>query len=488
MGRKLKFVLSDLHLGAGHRESNYLEDFIVDKQLARFLQAIWQESERDQREVELIINGDLFEFLQVPAVENYNPTARYPSEAYLDSSESASIKRLNLIVEGHPEVFNALSDFMHVETPARRITVIKGNHDVNLYWSGVKARLREVLGASGSRSSLLLFAEEFVSREKIYVEHGHQRTEKMNSYHDFLDPRWPNDSSQLYYPVGSRFAIDFSSRIGQERWFIHNIKPITTLIWYALRWDFDFAAGMLAQFIRHTPALVVSDFGVNDMAAFSNDDWLRQLEDPAARRELAERYVAEPGFRHQFHQQMQQYLSDATAISRDPVLAPPAEVSSDPLVMGRADQTQQQAALHHAAEEIARQQGARVVVFGHTHFPTQETLETGGVYINTGCWLRDLSGAPPEIWQGLFEGAPLYSDLPPRLPYARIDYDEENNPSARLLYFAEEPAAETDPAPEAQAESKRRGFLGKSFTWFGKVLLMVNTPADADNKRPIVNG
>ena len=137
MGRKLKFVLSDLHLGAGHQESNYLEDFTVDKQLARFLQAIWQESERDQREVELIINGDLFEFLQVPAVENYDPAAHYPSEAYLDSSESASIKRLNLIVEGHPEVFNALSDFMHVEMPARRITVIKGNHDVNLYWSGV---------------------------------------------------------------------------------------------------------------------------------------------------------------------------------------------------------------------------------------------------------------------------------------------------------------------------------------------------------------
>jgi UDP-2,3-diacylglucosamine pyrophosphatase LpxH len=487
VGRKLKFVLSDLHLGTGHRESNYLEDFIVDKQLARFLQAIWQESERDQREVELIINGDLFEFLQVPAVENYDPTARYPSEAYLDSSESASIKRLNLIVEGHPEVFNALSDFMHVETPPRRITIIKGNHDVNLYWSGVKARLREVLGASGSRSSLLLFAEEFVSREKIYVEHGHQRTEKMNSYHDFLDPRRPDDLSQLYYPVGSRFAIDFGSRMGQERWFVDNIKPITTLIWYALHWDFDFAAGMLARFIRHTPALVVSDFGLNDMAILAYDDWLQKLEDPAARRELADRYMADLDFRRQFHQQIQQYLSDATAISRDPVLAPPAEVSSDPLAMGRADQIQQQAALHHAAEEIARQQGARVIVFGHTHFPTQEPLETGGFYINTGCWLCDLSSAPSGIWQGLFEGSQRYSDLRPRLPYARIDYDEENNPSAQLLYFAEQPA-KPDPPLEAQPESKRRGFLGKSLTWFTRALLMVNTLAGTGNQRPIVNG
>lgn len=438
---------------------------MVDAQLARFLQAIWQESERDQREIELIINGDLFEFLQVPAVEKYDPAARYPLEAYLDSSESASIKRLNLIVEGHPEVFNALSDFIHVEAPPRRITIIKGNHDVNLYWSGVKARLREVLGASGSRSSLLLFAEEFVSREKIYVEHGHQRTEKMNNYHDFLDPRQPNDLTQLYYPVGSRFAIDFASRLGQERWFIDNIKPITTLIWYALHWDFDFATGMLAQFIRHTPALVVNDFSLNDTVALWGDTWLFKLEDTEARRELAHRYTADPDFRQQFHWQIQQYLSDATLVSRDPVLSPPADVSSDPLAMGRAEQSQQQAALRRAAEEIARQQGARVVVFGHTHAPMQETLETGGVYINTGCWLHDLSDVSLETWRGLFEGSQRQTDLRPRLPYARIDYDEENNPSAQLLYFAEEPAA-PDPAPESQPENKRKGFLGKRFTWF----------------------
>jgi UDP-2,3-diacylglucosamine pyrophosphatase LpxH len=165
VGHKLKFVLSDLHLGVGHQESNYLEDFTVDTLLAHFLQQIWRESEREQREIELIINGDLFEFLQVPAVDQYDPNANYPLETYLDSSEAASIKRLDLIVQAHPEVFAALSDFMQVEAPQRRITIIKGNHDVNLYWSGVKARLREVLDASGERSSLLLFAEEFVSRE-----------------------------------------------------------------------------------------------------------------------------------------------------------------------------------------------------------------------------------------------------------------------------------------------------------------------------------
>ena len=473
MGRKLKFVLSDLHLGAGHPESSYLEDFTLDKILARFLQEIGQEGEQDQREIELIINGDLFEFLHIPAVDSFDPTLPYPLEDYLDSSEAASIKRLNLIVEGHPEVFNALSDFIHIEAPQRRITLIKGNHDVNLYWSGVKARLREMLGASGARSSLLLFAEEFVSREKIYVEHGHQRAEKMNSYHDFLDPRRPNDLSQLYYPAGSYFAIDFFNQVSRERRFFDHIKPITTLIWYALQWDFDFAVRLLARFIRHTPALVVSDFRPNDTFTLPADPWLSHLENAETRQELAGRYTADPDFRRQFHRQIQQYLSDATTISRDPALAPPAEVSSDPIAMGRADQTQQQAALHRAAEGIARKQNARVVVFGHTHYPVQETLETGSVYLNTGCWLRDLANVSPEIWRGLFDGSVAYADLRPSLPYARIDYDETNNPTARLLFFAEE-VSSPNPVSETHAESKRKKFLGKKFTWFTKALAIAD--------------
>ena len=117
MGRKLKFVLSDLHIGAGYTNQggNLLEDFRASTAFVDFLHAIWHESERDKREVELIINGDFFEFLQVPAVDDYDPTVSYPKEAYLDSSQKASIKRLNIIVNGHSRIFNALSDFMHVE-------------------------------------------------------------------------------------------------------------------------------------------------------------------------------------------------------------------------------------------------------------------------------------------------------------------------------------------------------------------------------------
>lgn len=453
MGRKLKIVLSDLHLGDGYRAHNDREDFAIDKMLTHFLHAIRQESEQDQREVELIINGDFFEFLHVPAVDNYDPTQRYPTQTYLNSSEPASIQRLNIIIDSHPSVFETLSDFIQVGEPQRRITIIKGNHDVNLYWPGVKSRLREVLGASGSRSSLLLFAAEFVSREKIYVEHGHQRAEKMNSYHDFVDPRLHSDLSQLYYPAGSHFAISLFNSLGRERWFIDHIKPITNLIWHALSWDFDLAVRILTDFIRHSPALVLSDFVYAAQGALPTDAWLQNLASLSTRRDIAGRYASDPAFRQEFHGHICQYLADAHIASKDAVSFVSPNPKEDPVEMARLEQQQQQAMLCLAAVEISRQEGAKVVIFGHTHRPIQETLETGSVYINTGGWIPDLSEATPEFWRGLIDGSVRYDDLPIHLPYARIDYDEDNQPTAQLLDFAATLTPPPDDPPDKTSGS-----------------------------------
>jgi UDP-2,3-diacylglucosamine pyrophosphatase LpxH len=439
VGRKLKFVLSDLHLGAGYagQGGNYLEDFTTDEQLVDFLRDIKHESRSDKREIELIINGDFFEFLQVPAVDHFDPATAYPKQAYLDSSEAASVKRLSLIVKGHPEVFNALSDFMHVEPPQRRITLIKGNHDVNLYWPRVKSRLREALGASGSRSSLLLFAEKFVSREYIYVEHGHQQAEKMNSYHDHIDPRLPHDPMQLYYPLGSHFVIDFFNEVESTYPFVDSVKPFTALVWFALQWDFEFAAKMLSRFIHHAPALAIGDFHPDEHFAIGGDGLLQNLEDNSQCRQLAIRYENDPSFRQQLHQQIKQYLADAIITTKNRIIEPEPPLDRDPVAIGRAEQAQQQAALRQAAEAIARQEGARVVLFGHSHHPQCVTLETGSLYINTGCWPNrpDLANASVQTWQALFNDGRRFRNLPYQLPYARLDYDEHNLPAAQLLNF-----------------------------------------------------
>ena len=67
-------VISDIHLGAGYMvdgKRNYLEDFHYDSELVDFLE-YYSSNEYAGREVELIINGDLFDLLAVPFVEYFD--------------------------------------------------------------------------------------------------------------------------------------------------------------------------------------------------------------------------------------------------------------------------------------------------------------------------------------------------------------------------------------------------------------------------------
>jgi len=475
VGRKLKFIVSDLHIGAGHtnKGGNLLEDFRASRTFVDFLHAIWHESERDRREVELIINGDFFEFLQVPAVDDYDPTISYPKEAYLDSSQEASIKRLNIIAKGHSRIFDALSDFIHVEAAQRSITIIKGNHDVHLYWPGVKSRLREILGASGTRGSLLRFADEFISREKIYVEHSHQRAEKMNGYYDSFDPRSPDDPDQLYYPAGSRFVIDFFNKVEPGWWFVDHIKPIPTLIWYALKWDFDFACQALVSLIRYAPALALEGAVPEGGIASGPNSTLEDLEDEVKHREISQRYTDDSAFRLHFHQQVQQFFDSINL--DEPLLT---NIVDDPLEMGHAYQNQQHALLRHAAQKISEQEGAKIILFGHTHYPIQEKLSTGSTYINTGSWVEDFSDATQKTWEALFNGSRKPSHPPKWLPYARLDYNENDCPKVQLLYFNRPTyRAKTEPNPKTETQ----GFFEKNLDWMAR-LLKVNTQQPTDNQ------
>ena len=432
MGHKLKIVLSDLHIGAGHidEHDNRLEDFRANEALVDFLHERRHEGEREEREIELIINGDFFEFLQVPAVDDFDPAASYPQDVYLDSSEEASVKRLNIIVEGHQDIFNALSDFMHVEEAQRSITIIKGNHDVNLYWPGVKKRLREILGASGARASLLRFANEFVSREKIYVEHGHQHAEKINGYYDSFDPRLQTDPNQLYYPAGSCFVVDFLNHVEPDFWFVDHIKPIPTLIWFAFHWDFDLACKALTSLLRNAPDLDKIDAAYDGQVNGTTEALIARLSDETKRRETAQRYASDASYRLRLHQQVQDCLGSMALDT-----AARQHVVEDALEMGRLVQEQQHTMLRQAALSITTREGANIVLFGHSHYPVQEELSNGSTYINTGSWVEDFSDASYETWEALFKGTRPPRCPPSILPYARIDYDEPDAPSAKLLYF-----------------------------------------------------
>jgi UDP-2,3-diacylglucosamine pyrophosphatase LpxH len=440
---KLKIVISDFHLGAGPPDINQnpLEDFVADEAFAQFLETIRAETDRDHREVELIINGDFFEFLQVPAVDDFDPQCTYPPEAYYDSSQESSLKRLDLITAGHPIIFDALSDFIQVETPRRRMTLIKGNHDVNLYWPGVKQRLREVLGATGRRASMLLFAERYVSREGIYVEHGHQYAEQLNQWENFDDPRDRQNPEQLAYPPGSQFVIDFVNAVERERVWADNLKPLTALAWYSLEWDFAFAAQILLMFAKR---ILTTGMSTGSGANEALNSLFRQLGDDTARHDLADRYHSSLDFRREFHTRIGQLL--VPAASPPGVFAwptPPADESAT--AIARAEIEEIQTSMRRVASRVAAAEGAHVIVFGHTHRPYLVIMEDGITLVNCGTWAW-LGGYDPteaDAWQKLI-AQPDQTSPHQRLTYVRIDYDRQDMPHAQLLDFSEQQRGKTE--------------------------------------------
>jgi hypothetical protein len=150
---------------------------------------------------------------------------------------------------------------------------------------------------------------------------------------------------------------------------------------------------------------------------------------------MARQYRTNPYYRNVFNSNVHAFTIDAMLNSRGDFEAYPATITADPVALGLADQQLQQAMLKYAAETVANQGYAEVIIFGHTHHATQETLTNGHTYINTGSWLPDFSTLSAEIWRGLFDHRLEPTDLPRPLPYARIDYTAEGIPSAQLLYF-----------------------------------------------------
>ena len=78
--RKLKLVLSDLHLGKGMRlpngAINFLEGFYYDDQFVEFIH-YYSSGVYRHHDIELIINGDFFDFLQVDYKElSFNSSYR----------------------------------------------------------------------------------------------------------------------------------------------------------------------------------------------------------------------------------------------------------------------------------------------------------------------------------------------------------------------------------------------------------------------------
>ena len=243
--RKIKLVLSDLHIGKGRRLPeggfNNYEEFFYEKKLMEFFNYYSTGEYRDY-DVEIILNGDILNFLQVD----------YKGHFLTVITEGIALDILRSIVEGHKALFQALRDFL--KTPNHSVTYVVGNHDQHMLWPALRDYLDEVLGASVKYKNIVYYFDG------VHIEHGHmhEAANRLNPKKFFLKKDLPEPILNL--PFGSHFFVDFVMKIKESYPHVDKIRPFSNMIRWTLFNKFFFTVGGLAKLLLYfAKAVIVKD-------------------------------------------------------------------------------------------------------------------------------------------------------------------------------------------------------------------------------------
>jgi UDP-2,3-diacylglucosamine pyrophosphatase LpxH len=449
------YVVSDLHLGPGKLPNGQwdpLEDFKHDAEFITFLETIG----RSAAPVELVLAGDFLEYPQVlPKLGLTSPGDQF------GTTEAESLLRTEVILGlrpeiagGHREVFQALRRFM---MEGHSITIVVGNHDVDLLWRRVWALVFDTIYPPGAWGDLRRVPYSYTlgngNRGRVYIEHGHEYDPPNRITPRMEHPFLVDDSGvqRLVRCWGTLFVDKVYNQLERDRWFIDNVKPILRVVKLGLRNDFRFTAtalGLVTRFLVSSglpPLGAGSDMilgageppTLEEMVASVADPDLRaaleaQLADPAARADLERELLAlEPV----------EWAMIQSGMTHQQTLDEAIEGPQDDLILG------------FGAQEDGYRAGARTaleadpslstVIMGHTHGPIDGAtapldLSDGrkGFYYNSGTWTPHLKdeGRRSYSWNEIGDPASYTASL----SYVRLDPDGRGGYAPTLHSFQAE--------------------------------------------------
>lgn len=318
--KKTILVISDLHLGAGAEyqgRKNPLEDFYSDKELVDFFH-FYSAGEYQNKEVELVINGDFLDLLAVPYVSQFD-------EDFW--SEKAALEKLDLILRAHPEVIEALKDFLLNKN--KSVVYIIGNHDAELLFDSLKKRFLAEFPEE-IREKITLSNEVTLYRpmKGIFIQHGHE----YESLHEFCPEKSlvESNTGEKYFipPWGSYYVTHVINKYKLERDHVNAVRPVKTFLVHSLIFDTFFA-------LRFIVANIYFYFMIRFLRYYRLKlGWKKIFED----------------------------------------------------IMGELTLFQDYESLTREFFQTHRE--SKVLIVGHTHEPTYREYSDGTIFVNTGTWTR----------------------------------------------------------------------------------------------------
>jgi UDP-2,3-diacylglucosamine pyrophosphatase LpxH len=416
------YVVSDLHLGPGRLPDGRwdpLEDFSADNAFSTFLDQIG----RSREPVELVIAGDFLEYPQtLPELGLRSP------DNQLGTTEAESLARTRVILgqnpeiaSGHPDVFAALRRFM---MEGHSISVIVGNHDIDLFWDSVWAAVWDAIYPPGAVGDVrrIAYSHTIGTAEhgRVHIEHGHEH-DPTNRFGDRMSQPFALDQQgtrRLKRCWGTLFVDKVYNQLEQERWFIDNVKPIPRVLKLGLRHDFRFTAtalGLVTRFLLTSglpPLGGIAPLGGSPTERPATDTLINNLNDPDLRSVL-ETQLADPAFLAEFEASLED-LSAAEIHAIETGTAQPLTLDSASGGLGESGP------LGGGAAEDAYRSEARAileddrlistVIMGHTHAPIDGHIDAidlpdgrRGLYFNSGTWTRHLKdeGRRSYTWDAI---------------------------------------------------------------------------------------
>lgn len=149
------------------------KQFFIDHDLCGFLGEIQEKAKGHP--IELILNGDIFDFDSVMAYPQKSifPVNWIETRRGLFPVEEKSVYKISVILEEHKMFIDALSEFIK---KGHTIVVIPGNHDVELAFAKVQEAFINALNLNEMDKKRIRFTPWFyISNNDTFIEHGHQQ-------------------------------------------------------------------------------------------------------------------------------------------------------------------------------------------------------------------------------------------------------------------------------------------------------------------------
>ena len=419
------FVISDLHIGGEHSGEPGDRGFRINTHvdsLVRFIEEIRARAEVTGCRTELVINGDFIDFL---AEEVPGDTHR---RAFIGNQGDA-VAAFDAIAARERPFFDALRALL---AGGVALTVVLGNHDVELSLPAVRARLAAQLGAPREPGYRFVYDGEAYVVGDVLIEHGNRYDswnivdfDRLRRFRSECSRRLEISPNALFHPpAGSELVERLMNPIKEDYPFIDLLKPETEaaiplllalepgfaniangIEMARLRWAAqdhrlaapvrparpgDIAGGATARSVPENPLPAMLTRHLDGDARAE----LLKLVEQARQQTLAGRERIAGGLANRALSFLRLKAS-ASYDARLKVLLGALRALRDD---GSFDRTVETDKNYQAAAEALAGRGFTTIVFGHTHL-AKATLAGTAQYLNTGTW-ADMMRVPAEIVHG----------------------------------------------------------------------------------------